>query len=445
MGSAKIVSLVAHPLQASHLCFEVDGVVEALAAKLGDVVTPTKQPPPGPPGSFAVFDFRGFCQLLESAPTGADASLLLYDAAHVEGEVGASALASLRAAPYRAVLDQAIARRQNAYHSKYGSSTFIINTLMGVYSPTSPVSKPNMLNILEQLANDQLVALSQAYATDDRTGVVKSTTSVLKGRTHSSEYSETEGTMNREDLADNIGSPAHLGALPQAGGSMEGRGFKGGKWLPIETISEGSSGETTGSTGSAYEQQTITNTDYAYRVPYVEAQAQGLRTQINLMDEKTTQYLANQSLPHLETIFANELRCIDLDVVRLQVALLNTMLTSPIPGRVTGVYKNPGDSVTAGEPVCRVEDDSTVLLAGQVVYRDRIAVGASVTLTNTALFGVAAPPTTIVGTVKAVNGLGDDDMWDVVIECPNLDPAGVPVLPLGYSFHHDDGTTCTVA
>ncbi len=69
-----------------------------------------------------------------------------------------------------------------------------------------------------------------------------------------------------------------------------------------------------------------------------------------------------QNLPYLNAVFDNELNSIDADVYRLQIAYLNTILMSPIPGTITGVYKNPGEAVRAGEPVIRIENNTAVLL-----------------------------------------------------------------------------------
>ena len=45
---------------------------------------------------------------------------------------------------------------------------------------------------------------------------------------------------------------------------------------------------------------------------------------------------------------------------------------SPINGIVTGIYKNAGDWVQAGEPIIRVEDDATLILTGTLSYSGSI-------------------------------------------------------------------------
>jgi hypothetical protein len=159
-----------------------------------------------------------------------------------------------------------------------------------------------------------------------------------------------------------------------------------------------------------------------------------------------------QKMPNISQIFENNRESMDLDVKQLQVAFLNTILLSPINGFVTGLYKNPGEVVMAGEPVMRVEDNSNIYVSARVVYRGPIVIappGAppppnSNATIQTRLFDNAplAPPLT--GSVVAARGNGSDDTWDLVVQCYNLDPSGQnAILPLGYHFDYDD-TTFTI-
>jgi multidrug resistance efflux pump len=181
------------------------------------------------------------------------------------------------------------------------------------------------------------------------------------------------------------------------------------------------------------------NTDYGYRMPYVESQAQNERAQISLIDEEFAEYMFRQNFVNLRTVFANELVSIDSDVYQLQIAFANTILMSPIAGTVTVLYKYPGDAVRAGEPVMRVENNTEVLLSATLVCRGRIAIGANATV-ETRLFDMPGPDTPFSGQVVAVRGHHEDDRWDVIIKCANLDGAGQPILPPGYHFDYDDTT-----
>jgi hypothetical protein len=128
------------------------------------------------------------------------------------------------------------------------------------------------------------------------------------------------------------------------------------------------------------------------------------------------------------------LNSIDLDIKRLQIAYLNTIVTSPINGVVTGIYKNSGDWTQAGEPVIRVEDNSRVILVGTLACQGPISIGQLMTV-NTSLFDSSGSPA-ITGAVISVRGRpNEDDVWDVHAICDN---SAVPVLPLNYHFDYDD-------
>ena len=206
---------------------------------------------------------------------------------------------------------------------------------------------------------------------------------------------------------------------------------------------ENESAADTNSIGSLLQSQSAINTDYGYRIPSIESAAQDLRAQISLMDERFAQFMFEQDLPYLPQVFANELLSIDLDVKRLQVAFLDTILMSPIAGIVTQIYRYPGDWVKAGEPLVRIENDELILLVGSLVYRGAISVGAQATVT-TSLFGLSAAAVSISGSVRAARGnCTDDARWDVVIQCTNVEFDGNrlrKILPLNYHFDFDDTT-----
>ena len=85
--------------------------------------------------------------------------------------------------------------------------------------------------------------------------------------------------------------PRKRSSDPPKGGSPPHYGFSGGSLFPVETLQEGSSGETITNTGEIKQNQTITNTDYGYRIPYIESEAQNERAQISLMDQQFAQFM----------------------------------------------------------------------------------------------------------------------------------------------------------
>jgi hypothetical protein len=436
------VSLQVRPFQVTHLCFEADGVLELSNAQLGNAAT--------------AFDFPAFYAMLGAMPTvSGDVSRLLYDFPAIDGVVAPFALAALRKEPRKAALNTAINARQNAYFAKYANAPQVISMMNTFYSPSVTESKPNRLAVLSAIATDQFNELKAAYTADGRLGVVKNTESVLDSRTETtqqdadyiSQQTQERGSTDDQSVAAQVSTADKLDPLPAGGGSMTGVGFTGPN--PIdESFAESTSGSNATTTGvdtstgwsESSENQTIVNTDYGYRVPYLESAAQYERAQISLMDQQFAQFMYGQNLPRLGTVFANELTNIDASVYRLQIAYLNTILMSPIAGTITGVYKQPGEAVRAGEPVVRVEDNSTVYLQATMIYRGPVSIGSTVTVTTNLFDQSPSVPTTLTGSVVSARGHRDDDKWDIVATCDNLDSASNPVFPLGYHFDYDDTT-----
>jgi hypothetical protein len=461
MGTAKVVALRATPFKATQLCFEVGGVLEQIGATLGSTVT--------------AFDFTTFYGGLGATALG-DASRLVFNSQGIRtsAPVTASILASLRAEPRAAALDRAVDLRQNAYFARYGNIPGVVALAQGFYGGGA-TAKPTRLANLATLAQSQADQLAAAYTADGRTGVVKTTNSALNATTTTTDSSSGSGestssmqtsattTSTSQQNLETIGAQNYPSGQtffdqppPPGGGpifvEITGpniqesfqEGTAGGTANQTGT-SSGTGSANQSSTGTAYavESQTIVNTDYGYRVPSIESQAQNERAQISLIDQQYTQFLAGQTLPNLTTVMNNELSSIDLGVHQLQVGLLNTILLSPIAGVVTGVYKNPGDCVRPGEPVVRVEDNTTVFLLATLIHRGSIQIGSTVSLT-TNLFDAGGAATTLSGKVVAVRSRGDDDQWDLVVQCTNPpDGLGNPTFPIGYVFDYDN-TTVTV-
>jgi HlyD family secretion protein len=383
IASAKVVALKARAYQISHLCFPVHGIIEYVNATKER--TPGRLTPTFPTlqlgDPVTQFDFTAFYAGLSKTSSG-DPSRLSYDSSGIlnDASVQASLLMTQRREATAAVLDKAINARQNAYYAKYANQDKIISVMRNFYTatasaPNASMSKPDALAKLYGVAQDQMSDLISAYK-EAKLPSLKGLPSVVK---------ETSSVLKT------------TGSFPDTN-------------------------------------QTITNTDYAYRTPAYEAQAQGLRAQISLLDQQLSQFLAGQNLPNLPQVFKNELQGIDLDVKRLQIAYLNTILMSPINGVITGIYKSEGDWVQAGEPVIRVEDNSSVILAGTLAYQGLISIGSQLTVT-TSLFD-SSGSTSLVGNVIAVRGRpNEDDVWDVHAICDN---SAAPVLPLNYHFDYDD-------
>jgi hypothetical protein len=422
MGTAKVVSLSAQPSRVAFLGFEVGGILDTRRAELGHAV---KDIPYGK-----------LIDLVKGAGTvpGDYASRLKADAQGITELVRDFTLATLRNEDRKASLDSAINTRENIFFSKHANSAAIISTLRAYYWRTSPASKVNRLATLSELANQQMVTLQEAYQQDDRVGVVRETTSTIGSNTSS------EGGGNRTSLFTQHSVPRNIPPntkipfrmpLPPKDLNTELR-FSSSNWSN-SALTVGVNFEPSDNWGRATGRQESSHVDYEYRTPSLEARAREHRAQISLMDQRFESYMFEQNMPHLEQIFKNELASIDNDVHQLQVALLRSFLIAPFQGVVTGVYKHPGDAVSAGEPVLRLEDQRVVHVTGTVAHYGAIPLGAAVTLTTT-LGGATQAPTTVNGRVVAARGMASSGRWEVVVEIDNVDGAGNYVLPLNYWF-----------
>jgi hypothetical protein len=359
-------------------------------------------------------------------------------------------LASLRNEDRKASLNSAVNTRQNIYFSKHANSASVISTIKGGYSRTSPASNPNLLEILSDIAQQQATDLQEAYTEDDRLGVVKATSSSLETSTTSTGTANRAGKFYQESVGRNVGRgtklphtpPVPWEGYPNPVGSpnhiWKDGGYPSVGFIAPATaataLTTGVNYEESSNDGRASGMQSAMHVDYEYRTPYHETRARNIRAQISLRDQKFGLFMFEQNIPHLEQIFKNELASVDNDVYQLQIALLRSFLISPLPGIVTGIYKNPGDAVSAGEPVIRVEDNGVVHLVANLVHYGPIPIGATATVATT-LNGSGGGTTTLPpGRVVAARGLGTAGRWEVIVEVNNMDGSGNHILPLNYFF-----------
>ena len=395
MLSAKPVFMEVRPFQISQLCFEVAGIVRDSFVELGTEVS--------------AFDFNTQYRAFQVA-LSIDDSLgrVANDSKAIDGSTQTSnaatgrlrpALATLRAEAERAALDKAVNVRANAYITKYSSDAS--GALIGVMRKVFAV-KGNQINTLSNLSDSMTNALNAAYVNDaERTGAVTSTTT------------QTEVTSIG-------GIETTTVQLPKSPGD------------PTTVATQVS----TEPPGTPQEKQITTTKNIEFRAPIFENQARNQRAQLSLGQEIISFTAQSCYQDRLNDVYTNELAAIDADVNRLQVAYLNTILMSPIDGIVTGVYKNPGDWVSAGEPVFRVENNAVVLIVANVVCRGPVLIGSTLSITTT-LFDGSGLPVSVSAAIVSARGRGDDDQWEVIGKVSNTDAAGNKIFPLGYRFDND--------
>lgn len=429
MTNAKAINLRVRPLQSVDLSFPCDGIIgrqldvhllgkavtafdiDGFYAKLGTVSAPSVWIPPITDPAHGVFA-AGRHETLPDSDQPLGWGRLKYDSAAITAEMGTSVLFALRAEHARAALDKAVAQRENIWVQKYEAAVY--EATQRSFDRDQPGSKLSRLERLATISETQHSRLHTEYADfaapgydgQFKDGVVKQTLS------QSAVYSFPVRT------------------LPKDGGTLQ-------DWVNLGTSrinSQDSSQLTRG---------------FEYRHPSLENDAQYERAQISLLDEtlsaiSLTNFVRGSQIEidatdaftqsHVSKRYlANDLHAVDLDVKRLQIAYMETLLVSPIDGVVTGVFRNIGDSVRASQAVIRVENDAEVYLVGTIKCRALIRLGQQVAI-STSLFDTAQT-VDVSGEVVAVRGHdSENELWDLLIRCSNRNAAGEALLPINYNF-----------
>lgn len=414
MLTATPVFMEVRPFQVSNLCFEVSGILGDSRVELGTGV--------------AAFDFGDLYTAFRNAePPGAAADPgsskdgLTFDSTEIDRVTSAgvinpksppepprAALANLRAESLRAALDKAIHARANAFITKYRKAAEIASLLKASASVKS--TRLTRLANRSQQRTDKLLHAYQ-HSGRDETDVVTKTTTDIVAKNHEGPIVTTT-TVDEKDEKTTNSTASHKFDLSAI-------------LVKDHDLAE------------AVETQSIENVGYDFRMPFIEEDMRNDRDQNTTSDQAISHFWQSHYLDRLEEVFDNELASIDADVNRMQVAYLNTILLSPIDGIITGVYKNPGDCVSAGEPVFRVENDGVVLIVANVVCRGPVSIGSILSITTTLFDGTGPPILPINAAIVAARGQGDDDQWEVIGKVANIDAAGKKIFPLGYRFDND--------
>lgn len=386
MLPAKPVFMEVRPFQVSHLCFEVGGILGQSFVELGTKV-------------FA-FNSREFYVKLQTF--GPFDSHFIDDNLNLDDQL---VLASLRAESLRVALDKAIHLRANAFITKYGKAAEIASLFKASASDKS--TRLTRLSQRSQQRTDKLL-LAYQHSGRDETDVVMKTHTDIVAISHEGPIMTTTTVVDEKTTTSNAAHKFDISANEVKNHDL----------------------------AEAVETQSIDNFGYDFRMPFIEEDMRNDRDQNTIADQKISLFLQSHYLDRLEEVFANELASIDADINRMGLAYLGTILLSPINGIVTGVYKNPGDSVSAGEPVFRVEDDGVVLIVANVVCRGPVFIGQVLSITTT-LFDGTGSLVSVSATIVAARGQGDDDQWEVIGKVANIDAAGKKIFPLGYRFDND--------
>ncbi len=403
--NGKVRSLTVRPIQSADLAFEMPGIISFQnfgKAKLGERISKC--------------DLESeIYHLLNEADQSS--GLFKFDAENIFNQLKESVLFALNNRALRAALKQSIFTRANAYLEKY--STNYIQQIEGFYREVyanSDVSKSkiNRLENLRQSHEEKIAELVGKYNELKKKVVVdtKSTVKIAPLATQTREQ-KIEISHDHHTVPTTTSEPLIL---------------KDGSWKELASIGE----QLADSKNAALFSEETTTGLVDFKYPLKDEEIALQRIQLEIQDELLRHQLINLKVQNLSQIMNNELQLLELDITKLQNAFLQTLLLSPISGIITAIYKDVGETVSAGEPVIRIENDDELLVVGFIQYRGLLQVHQTATL-GTKIFETNETRE-ITGELVAIRGHdADDDEWDVIIRCPNSDHT----VPINYHFDKD--------
>lgn len=428
-SEAKIFSLNVRPLISADISFNMPGIIYRRNIDLARIGT-----------RLTAIDLQNLYEVLgEIMPAGKQK----YNSAEITKHLKDIAIFSIRNEPLAAKVDQAIVKRHSAYLRKYKHISDIVVLWKKLYP-----ERVTRISRLIAFYDEKFEALKNAYSSQNNEAVTFPVSlSQHTGKITSNTNIRPLGVAQDAQI---VTVKDENGTKKQTHETTETRttpiGFDGTNWIQLKNSNNTVNSHTvttdyetkpnsldfkTHQTLNQTYTQISTNTNDDFRFPSKDNEISNERTMATLQEELFIQEIANLQTSELKEILESELQQMDLEVRGLQLNFLHTFLLSPISGLVTSVYKDAGESVEAGEPVLRIEDDSTILLCGNIQHRAALKIGQTARIEAQSVFE-SSKTITLNGKIVALRGHdADDDIWEIIIECPNSKPDS---LPINYQF-----------
>jgi hypothetical protein len=404
--NGKVRSLTVRPIQSADLAFEMPGMISFQdfdKAKLGERINKCD------------LESEIYRLLNESDQSS---GLFKFDAESILDKLKGFVLFTLNNRALRAALKQSILVRANAYLEKYSKIKEIEDFYKEIYANSdASKSKIKRLESLRQSHEDKIAELVKKYNELAKKVVIDAKSSVKITPLATKTSGHTIGVSSSSHTVPDVTSKPQI--------------LKGGSWKDLESEPDLANA----SNASLFSQETITDlVDFKYPLKDEEIALQ--RIQLEIQDELLKHQLINLKVQNLSKIMNNERQQLELDITKLQNAFLQTLLISPISGLITAIYKDVGETVSAGEPVIRIENDEELLIVGFIQYRGSLKLKQEVTLA-TKIFETNETKE-IPGRLVAIRGHdADDDEWDVIIHCSNAKNPEDRIIPINYHFDKD--------
>ncbi len=422
--SAKVRAITARPCQSADLAFNMPGILESQnfdhsgrtgLCKIG--------------GTVSAYDiasnlYGNLGDVLPASGSRPAGARLEYDGARIRQVLAPSYLFALRNAPLQAELEQRIVQRENAFMERLKHGAAIKSINQDVF--------PGIVTQLEELA-----AFSTAKKNALDTAYSGAGTSVVEQVEHRT-FSKPVAMRSHAADAEEDGFVISKGYDPEPNPDKHVQTQKSEvtQSTPYE-YSSSAWNEVT----SEFQNQRTEADQVAFSHPPLDNKIGDSQLQISIMLERMKQRLAALRVPHLDRLIDNELAAMDQEIRRIQLNFAHTFLYSPLAGIITAIYKDLGESVSAGEPVLRVENDRFVYLVGTVIAKGFLSVGQSCMIHSDDFLETGQPLKSdsmtlgVPGELVSIRGHSrDNDEWEVVIEVSNRRSDSTTIFPLHYEF-----------
>lgn len=405
---ATILSMRSYSKRVSEHAFNISGIISEsnTNSDLGSVISAFDL-------KSNLYDRLSEPEFSATLPTGR----LLYDSSLISETLLPAAFCVLSNQALAAELDQAITRRQLRYLARFKHAEEIDNLVHLAID-----ERIKLLEKFGRLTDQHFKELDLAYTNKGQTSVAipqSITATQVKGNLGSRQTGKTE--IQEGGAVKQVHAFSTDSTLTQWDDNIK-------SWVQV-TSGSNLSQETT----TSFEQDELHH-------PYIENQIRDSRIKVDLVAELLEAKLTELQCMDLVTQIELELKDIDLEIRKLQSQYIESFLVPRISGVITAVMKSTGEGVRAGEPVLRIEDDSSLLLKGVISSINQVTLGSQCKIDIFDVF-VSAPGTHLVlnGKVVFIRGYElDNNKWNVVIEVSN---SGAIKLPVGYDF---ESQLCTV-
>lgn len=399
---AKIKSLTVRPCKSADLSFPVQGIIDDFANSLYLGAQLEK------------FDLSDYIDSLHEYNEDGTPKINL---AQLIQDLKIGSVAMLRNNTLKYNVKQMESERAKQYLDWHKHAEEIANYFTETYNNTTE-NKVSVLESLYDTIDDMYKGLKSQYETDANTEVIKHTATKQKNISNSENDSfiasiRMQQKKHSVHAAVNPGGGHHhipdISSVPQK--------FINGQWVDMQDEQPEFHSQKNKSSVEMNAEGQVSSGEY--RHPYLMSQTQRHEYVSELLDRILNSKTIAKKAPDLKDIWSHDLEILNSELNKTQIALINTFLFIPFSGEITGIYKNPGEAVRAGEAVLRIENNDEIYLVGIIQHRGLLSVSSSDNVELKVIIDEGVEHT-LNGRIVSIRGHeSDDDVWDIILKFNN--------------------------